>query len=205
MSKLALRSTVLYTALFLCGTGQATSLIVDANGILAGAIGVPVGGMLYNVEFVDGTCADAYDLCDTDHFAFTSASAALAASKALLDYVLLDVPGLGDFDSNPTLTHGCTLPQNTAGNCWLLTPYSILGNNFLITQTANIDLNQNDGYFVHTGDPNSPGISISGYDGSEDINGVLARWVAVPEPPTMALLGLGLFAMFFKAIRRNRL
>jgi hypothetical protein len=90
------------------------------------------------------------------------------------------------------LTNGCFFPTN----CWALTPYEIMGSNFLITQTLNSNLN--DGYFVHQA--NGPGLSIFGgtatepiYDSSADTNGVFARWTPspVPEPSTLLLLGAG--------------
>src|SRR5262245_59974416 len=190
MTRLALPLAIFVASLLFCPTTQATSLVVDANGILRGATGVLVNGSHYNVEFVDTTCTAAYGACDLGNFVFTTESAALAASKALLDYVLLDVPPLGNFDSNPTLTNGCFFPSN----CWILTPYAILGDNFLVTQTYNQpDPNQPDGYFVHQ--PNGPGLSILGYDASADLNGVLAKWTPVPEPSTITLLGLGLLAI----------
>jgi hypothetical protein len=167
-----------------------SSLLVDSSGTLTGANDVFVNGALYNVRFVDGTCAAAYDICDMAHLAFTTESSALLASKALLDQVLLDVPGLGDFDSNPTLTSGCYFPNN----CWILTPYQIIDGNFLITQTYNQpDPNQPDGYFVHQ--PDGPGLSISGYDASLDVNGVIARWTPVPEPSTITFLVVGFLAV----------
>jgi hypothetical protein len=192
MARFALRLMVLSGCVLFGLNAQASPiLVVDMNGILMGATGVLVDGQSYDVEFVEGTCTEVFGVCDEAHFAFTTESTALAASRALLD-VFLDVPGLGNFDSDPMLTNGCFFPTN----CWALTPYEIMGSNFLITQTLNAS-NEPDGYFVHQA--NGPGLSIFGgtatepiYDSSEDFNGVFARWTAqVPEPSTLLLLGAG--------------
>lgn len=91
----------------------AVTLLIDANGELTGANGVDVAGTLYDVRFVDGTCAAVFSGCDdASDFAFATAAAAAPASQALLDQVLLDVAG-GMFDSNPELTLGCDIVGGT--------------------------------------------------------------------------------------------
>ena len=80
-----------------------------------------VGGTLYDVTFVDGTCTALFDGCDeASDFTFTTQTDADAASQALLDFVFVDVPGLGSFDSAPEFTFGIT--SNTAG--FVFTPYN---------------------------------------------------------------------------------
>jgi len=93
--------------LALASTANGATLTVTGGGLLAGATGVNVGGTLYDVEFVDGSCIALFDGCDaiTD-FEFTTESAAVAASQALLDQVFLNVPQ-GTFDDTPFLTVGC--------------------------------------------------------------------------------------------------
>ncbi len=71
---------------------HASALLVVSGGILTGAKGVDVGGTLYDVEFMDGTCVALFNGCDnpaTD-LTFTTQADALAASQALLDQVFLD-------------------------------------------------------------------------------------------------------------------
>jgi hypothetical protein len=98
---------------------QAVTLQIDGNGILTGATNVDVGGTLYKVLFVDGTCAAVFTGCYSgSDFAFTSESAAQIASQALLAQVFLD-GAQGVFDSVPHLTFGCPLPFF----CLALTPY----------------------------------------------------------------------------------
>ena len=78
---------------------------------LVGANGVNVGGTLYDVEFRNApgdSCIGLFTGCDqpTD-FVFQTESLARAASQALLDQVFTD-SALGNFDSEPALTQGCT-------------------------------------------------------------------------------------------------
>ena len=205
-----LREVVLtgFVTLLLPTSAQASAmLVVDANGILTGAAGVLVNGHLFDVGFVEGTCTEVFGVCAEAHFAFTTEATALAAAKALIDQVFLDVAGLGDFDSDPMLTLGCFFPAN----CWALTPYEIMGSNFLITQALNSAAGSGspDGYFVHQ--PGGPGLEISGYDASSDINGVLAKWTLIPDASvadptfTILLFGSSLASLVVYRSRRPRL
>src|SRR5258705_14007916 len=92
------------------------TLITDVGtGKLLGADRVDVGGTLYDVRFVDGTCFTLYSECDAvADFPFTGGAVNLA-SQALLDQVLI-----GAFDADPALTSGCTDPFQ----CLILTPYN---------------------------------------------------------------------------------
>ena len=91
-------------------------------GQLVGASNVNVGGVLYDVEFVEGTCISVFAGCDAaDDFAFTDLAAANVASQALLDQVFLDVAA-GNFDTDPTSTAGCT----NATVCSAQTPYLVI-------------------------------------------------------------------------------
>ena len=64
------------------------------SGQLTGATGVNVNGVLYNVTFVDDTCINAFDGCDSvDDFAFKTQDAAeLSIIKS--DYALLDLDNI---------------------------------------------------------------------------------------------------------------
>ena len=84
----------------------ATPVVV--GGELVGATGVDVGGVLYDVAFLEGTCVDLYDGCDElSDFTFQTLEDAELAARALQDQVLLDGVA-GNFDSVPTLTAGCS-------------------------------------------------------------------------------------------------
>ena len=86
-------------------------LLVNGSGVLTGARNVRVGGTLYNVTFVDGTCIDVFGGCDTgSDFKFATFEDADAAANALLGQVFVDAP-VGNFDGYPELTLGCTDPS----------------------------------------------------------------------------------------------
>ena len=106
--------------LLACAASAAT-LIVNDSGILTGATGVNVGGTLYDVTFVDGTCIALFEGCDSvNDFDFTTEADAVAASQALLDQIFLDA-AQGEFDSDPGLTSGCV--NTTFGVCEVWTPF----------------------------------------------------------------------------------
>ena len=102
----------------------APTLIVDSVGQLRGAQDVNVGGVLYNVTFTEGTCAQVFGTCEDSSFTFHTQFDAVLASQALLDQVFLDVTQ-GLFDSNAALTFGC----NETNLCVPLTAYAVPGPN----------------------------------------------------------------------------
>ncbi|MGB5104126.1 MAG: hypothetical protein WBO04_12550 [Steroidobacteraceae bacterium] len=105
------------------------------GGVLTGATGVNVGGTLYDVEFVDGTCIALFDGCDSPaDFAFGTAADAELASWALESQVLLNVAGVGDFDSNPWLTLGCVGSPNLR---IVLTPFAVGSSGFGVATLYN--------------------------------------------------------------------
>ena len=84
-------------------------LLVNGGGILTGARNVDVDGLFYDVKFVDGTCHDVFAGCDAlSDFQFATFEGAVAAADALLKQVFVDVPSVGNFDTHPELTFGCT-------------------------------------------------------------------------------------------------
>lgn len=168
---------------------QAVTLQVNGSGILTGATGVDVGGTLYDVEFVDGTCAAVFTGCDdaSTDFTFQTASAAVAASQALLDQVLLDST-LGNFDTEPSLTNGCAVPDG----CLVWTPYvafpSVAGFGTGTSNNLNTAASDNAGTVTIIGSAEPAFLEVSTF----------ARWkiaTSVPEPASFILVGLGLVAL----------
>ena len=96
---------------------SAAGQLVNSDGLLTGATGVNVDGSLYNVEFLDGTCASVFGTCATFSFAFQTQATAQLAAQALLDQVLLGV-----YDDKVTLTLGCPSVSSLSG-CLIGIPY----------------------------------------------------------------------------------
>ncbi len=111
---------------------MASAAVLDFNGSgqLTGATGVDVDGTLYDVAFVDGTCANLFNGCDNpmDDFVFLTQALADSASQALLNQVLFD-GAMGNFRSQPELVFGIdpfnpAAPNNTGS---VITAYEING------------------------------------------------------------------------------
>jgi len=170
-------------------------LNVDSSGQLLGASNVDVSGSSYNVEFVEGDCYDVYDGCQAANFTFTTAAAARAASEALLAQVFTDsaINGLGDFDSLPYLTAGCTSPTL----CGAMTPYLIAFGVRFDTAANSSD---------ETMDQLLTGETSFAADRPDS---VWVVWTAttptsIPEPSTISLLALSLVGMGYRRKRRQR-
>ena len=170
--------------------------LVDGMGNLLGARNVIVNGVRYDVEFVDGKCADVYGICDTSAFAFQSEPSASLASQALLSAVLLN-GAEGMFDTTPALTRGC---GGVNVDCAAFTPYATAGNPNIV---------------FARGAANQPRISpdfVSSYSRREDLSDLAlvdeqtwVRWTfakTVSEPDSIALLVVGLFSAGYATRRR---
>ena len=176
------------------------TLNVDGNGILTGARNVMVGGTLYDVDFVDGTCESVFGACDVSHFVATDAASATLFSQALLDQVLID-GSAGSFDSLPSTIFGCgpATRQNTI--CIVYTPFGIILGGSLGTETR---FSEAVDWYPSGIDPDEVVTSggLLAYDTTDQDCCVWAKWSAVPEPPTLALLPLGLIGI--AVLRRRR-
>jgi hypothetical protein len=185
------RCVLLVSALtiLLGSSAQAASITLDANGILLGAKNVIVNGTPYDVEFLDGTCADVFGACDSAIFTFTTESDAQAASNALFDQVFLD-GALGNFDSDLKLTNGC----NTAveiDQCFVLTPYGTFSDASGAEVRASFAINT---AFLMVDQAVAGHTSVL-YDAAGDPEGVFAKWTAVSQSvpdgtSTLSLAGL---------------
>ena len=160
------------------------------GGDLIGASNVDVGGSLYDVEFMDGTCIAVFDNCDsTSDFVFQTASSAGQASASLLSQVLIDGV-LGQFDTSPQFTLGCT----DLSTCRVVTPYAFTSSmNPLVAFLVN---NSASGDAVFGG---SGGFSLNP---DQDLvlltNFTYANWSpvsAVPVPAAIWLFGTALLGL----------
>ena len=86
---------------------NAVDLLIE-DGLLVGAQNIDVNGELYDVHFVDGTCAEVYGdgiTCDPSTFPFSTKSESDAAVNALLNQVF--VPPFDYYDEHPEDIRGC--------------------------------------------------------------------------------------------------
>lgn len=165
----------------------AAELVWDGSQY-TGATGIEVGGALYDVSFVDGTCASIFNGCDeASDFQFDE-QGALEASQAFLGaFFHYGFPTSGpNLDLYADFARGCSDPDG----CVFATPFSSDG--FFV-----------DLYYVANGSLEydyADSVSYRPFDWGVErqmgIGRVWAVWspqiVAVPIPPSAGLFGLSL-------------
>ena len=183
--RMCLRSVgVTLTVCCFAAAAPAATLSVS-GGQLLGAFGVDVDGQLYDVEFVDGSCAGIFSGCDdVSDFTFQSDAAASSAAQALLDQVFLDTAE-GAFDDDPSLTLGCTLPDV----CATMVPFETNGSIVTFVLALNVPAVSP---FVDEIMLDPTTRTTIGNDVNAISNFTYATWTLVPEPGTALLLMAGL-------------
>lgn len=171
-----------------CVGSNAAILQVD-GGVLIGASGVEVGGVFYDVTFLDGSCDSLFNGCDSSEFAFSKADDAEIAAWALLSQVFVD-SAAGNFNSLLDPIVGCTFDIN----CLTRIPYSS-GGGFVDEFVAVNATDVPDFVFDETIAANNTTAVF--------INANVAGFsrVSVPEPGSFGLLLLGMVGL--AALRRR--
>lgn len=173
-------------------SAQAVTLDVR-QGRLFGASGVVVGGVTFDVAFVDGSCIALFDGCDgAEDFDFISDAAADVALQALADQVFVDGPA-GQFDSDFALTNGCS----STSSCAIFIPVSNDPSNPTLRVAGRTFFNVSPGSLIFGDDF----LISSSSDRDRDLttNGafVFAQFTQVPLPAALPLMmgGLGVLAL----------
>jgi len=174
-------------ALLLTATTAPAATLNVVGGQLLGASDIDVGGQLYDVDFLDGTCIALFRECDSAAdftFTFTTANDAVLAAQALLDQVFLDSVA-GPFDTSPSRTAGCPRP----GFCLVFIPYDVdvtLFAPILIAGAWNGTLEWRDSAF------DGVDAFFSSNTFGDGDSKVWAVWTLVPEPTPALFTLLGL-------------
>jgi hypothetical protein len=196
--RLTLSIFLLVVGLSLTATpATAATLLLDGSGILTGATGVDVGGTLYDVEFLEGTCVDLFSGCDAiSDFTFQSQVDAQAASAALLAQVFLDGPD-GDFDTHPELTFGCS----SLSVCLAMVPHTVSPTSVVAFAFENEAILADVGGVTFVVPPNlniAPAADVTWARFSP------SDAAPVPEPTSMFLLGTGLVGLYARRWRQRK-
>jgi len=183
------KSVVMFIGVLFSSSLYANVQYNISGGQLTGVNHVNVNGLLYNVNFVNGSFDSIFN--NASGLDFTTASDAQAASTALMN-VITDTSGF-NVDSNPTLMNGCS---DLTQPCYVFTPYSLAFSNYVsisIFTNASVDA--------------SDIVWNALYDRTTDVtfatDDVYANWslASVSEPGTLLLMSIGFLGI--AAFRRK--
>lgn len=159
------------------GGVSAAPVLQMEDGVLVGVEGVLLGGKAYSVDFLAGTCAEAYGECVTSKFAFSTLIDAQDASRALRDQVF-HRSYEGPIDPRFNELRGC----NTGHFCFVATPYDVSDNLVQLAWVRN--------ELTGTG----LGSDLEYPIDMDHVNVSFARWelspAQIPEPGSLALFSL---------------
>ena len=187
-----MRKCALLVGLFTLLSGGAVhaGTLNVVGGILYGASGVDVGGTLYDVEFVDGTCISLFNGCDElADFTFTDTTGAQAASTALLGQVYSEFAAVVGATVVYANIQGCE--ASVSLECEAQTPFSDY-----LSSTTDV--------FVSEAFARSTGFTWGGDSGwpkdgdtTVRLDKTWARWslTPIPEPSTATLITLGFIGL----------